>query len=163
MINPSILAIFVLVFVGLGVYNIYTGQKRIRAARAQGQHLPWYKQINFLTGVEYVLLSLVFLISLDFKALPKGLQSVVIPFYFVVLALSAVLAVMVIWRGISNARRRPAPNTPAQSNPKRNGTVKEVDTTSYLTPEERAARIERRRKRRQNAVAARRRKAGKVG
>lgn len=162
MINPSILAIFVLVFVGLGVYNVYTGQKRMRAARAQGERLPWYKQINFLTGVEYLLLSLVFLISLDFKALPAVLRNIVIPFYFVTLALSAVLAVMVIRQGISNARHRPAPNRTAQSSPKRNGKVAVENTTTYLTPEERAARIERRRKRRQNAVAARRRKAGKV-
>jgi len=162
MINPSILAIFVLVFVGLGVYNVYTGQKRMRAAREQGQRLPWYKQINILTGVEYLLLSLVFLISLDFKALPLALRNIVIPFYFVTLALSAVLAVMVIRQGISNARRRPVQNTVTQSNARNNGTVKAEDTTNYLTPEERAARVERRRKRRQNAVAARRRKAGKV-
>lgn len=159
MISPSILTIFVLIFVGLGVYNVYTGQKRMRAAREQGQRLPWYKQINILTGVEYLMLSLVFLISLDFKSLPTGLRSIVIPFYFVTLALSAVLAVMVIRQGISNARRRPAQNITAQKN--RNVVETEI-STSALTPEERAARIERRRKRRQNAVATRRRKAGKA-
>lgn len=163
MINPSILAIFVLIFVGLGVYNVYTGQKRMRAAREQGQRLSWYKQINILTGVEYLMLSLVFLISLDFKALPAGLRSIVIPFYFVTLALSAVLAVMVIRQGISNARHKSAQNRMMQSSAQRNRKVVEAEiTTTILSSEERAARIERRRKRRQNAVAARRRKAGKA-
>lgn len=159
MISPDILAIFVLVFVGLGVYNVYSGRKKIRAAHEQGLRLPWYKQINILTGTEYLLLSLVFLISLDFQSLPLGLRNIVLPFYFVTLALSAVLAVMVIRQGILNARRRPAQSIATQR--KRN--VVEVESsTKYLSPEERATRIERRRKRRQNAVAARRRKAGKA-
>ncbi len=160
--SPAILAIFILVFVGLGVYNIYSGQKRMRAARQQGQRLPWYKQINFLTGVEYLMLSLVFLISLDYNTLPAGLKSIVIPFFFLTLALSGVLAVMVIRQGISNARRRPAPGTITQASARSNGKVQAENTTHYLTPEEKAARIERRRKRRQNAATARRRKAGKV-
>ncbi len=158
MISPQILGLFTLVFVALGVYNIYSGTKKLRAARAQGRPTRWYTQINILTGLEYLMLSLVFLVSLNFSVLPPAIRSIVIPFYFVTLALSAVLAFMVIRQGIRNARR-PAAATSSSSKAKSNG---QVEIESELTPEERAARLERRRKRRQNAAAARRRRTGKA-
>ncbi len=59
--NPTFLTLFSLVFILLGSYNVFTGSKRIREAYARGVTLIWYKQINILTGVEYILLALVFI------------------------------------------------------------------------------------------------------
>lgn len=156
--SPQILGLFTLVFIGLGAYNIYSGTKKMRVAREQGQPTRWYRQLNILTGLEYLMLSLVFLVSLNFAVLPPAIKTIVIPFYFVTLALSAVLAFMVIRQGIRNSRRPAAANS-AASKTKR---VAAVEIERDLTPEERAARIERRRKRRQSAAAARRRRAGKA-
>src|SRR6266567_4469003 len=64
MSDPRFLAIFSVVFILLGSYNVYLGLKRINQARARGQQIVWYKQINLLTGIEYILLSVVFLLSL---------------------------------------------------------------------------------------------------
>lgn len=153
--SPQILALFTFVFIALGGYNIYSGMKKMRVAREQGRPMRWYTQINILTGLEYLMLSLVFLVSLNFQVLPAAIKTVVIPFYFVTLALSAVLAFMVIRQGIRNARRPAAAPSSAKSSGK-------MEIESELTPEERAARIERRRKRRQNAASARRRHAGKA-
>ena len=65
--DPRLLSLFITIFVLLGGYNVYTGLKRLREARARGQSLTWYKQINLLTGIEYLLLSFVFTISLNIR------------------------------------------------------------------------------------------------
>jgi hypothetical protein len=105
MISPEILSLFTIVFVLLGAYNLYTGFKRMHEAFARGQKIAWYKQINMLTGYEYLLLSIVFVISLNYRAIPSGLQSIIVPLYFVVLISSAILAGFVIKQAISNGRR----------------------------------------------------------
>ncbi len=159
MISPAILSLFTIVFLLLGAYNLYMGFKRLREAFARGQKLAWYKQINMLTGYEYLLLSIVFIISLNFRVIPKGLQSIIVPLYFVVLISSAILAGFVIKQAISNSRR-PRAAAASQRSTTHASTVIERD--DELTPEERAARIQRKRERRQKAAISRRRRAGKA-
>ncbi|MHB8598036.1 MAG: hypothetical protein ACYDER_14625 [Ktedonobacteraceae bacterium] len=161
MTDPNILTIFSVIFILLGLYNINSGVKRLRVAQQRGQNLHWYKQGNLLTGIEYVLLSLVFLLSLSIRnnVLPASLQGIVVPFYLLVLFSSAVLAVFVIRQAFLNTRQRK--NTTAQ----RNGTSStshETTTDATVTLEQQAINTQRRRERRQKAAAARRRRTGKA-
>ena len=158
--DPRILAIFSVVFILLGGYNGYIGLKRVNQARARGQQTVWYKQINLLTGIEYILLSLVFLMSIGLRSglIPSSMRVIITPFYIVVLLVTAVMAFMVIRQAFANSRR-PQTRTAAQSN----GAVEPADAgDSQMTPEQRAAYQERRRERRRNAAAARRRRSGKT-
>ncbi len=162
--NPMVLTLFSLVFILLGMYNVFSGSKRIREAYARGTTLIWYKQINILTGVEYILLALVFIVStmVRSKAIPPALTGVVIPFYFVLLIAAAVLAGLVIRQGIINARAVRA-NSSASSTLKSNGTstmVKQAEVGEVSV--ENDTNLDRRRERRRNAAAARRRRAGKA-
>jgi hypothetical protein len=161
--DPRILAVILVVFLLLGVYNVFNGLRRQREAQLNGRPIRWYRQINILTGLEYLLLSLVFMISLNLrnKAFPAFLRVLVVPFYLVVLAAAAILAVFVIRQAMANARRlgrnsapalqRNAPPTPATPQ----------GTETALTAEQRAAQAHRRRERRQKAAAARRRRDGR--
>jgi len=161
--DPRILIIFSMVFGLLGLYNVYQGIKRIHEAQARGHTLAWYKQINLLTGVEFILLALVFLtsISLREKILPSSLSVIIVPFYLVVLLITAVMAALVIRQSISNARRTrgKASVQIIQSNGTDDASER-ID--EEMTPEQRAAYLQRRRERRRNAAAARRRRAGKA-
>ncbi len=160
MSDPRFLAIFSVVFILLGSYNVYIGLKRINQARARGQQIVWYKQINLLTGIEYILLSVVFLMSIGLRSglIPSSMRVITTPFYIVVLLVTAVMAFMVIRQAFANSRR-PQTRTAAQSN----GAGEPASTDdSQMTPEQRAAYQERRRERRRNAAAARRRRSGKA-
>src|SRR6266568_7473941 len=101
--NPTLLSLFSLVFIFLGIYNVFTGSKRIREAYARGVTLIWYKQINILTGVEYILLALVFIVSslVRSKAIPPALNGIVVPIYFVLLLAAAILADLLFARALS--------------------------------------------------------------
>jgi hypothetical protein len=158
--NPMFLAIFSLVFILLGSYNVFTGSKRIREAYARGVTLIWYKQINILTGVEYILLALVFIVStlVNSKAIPTALNVIVVPLYLVLLLAAAILAGLVIRQGIINARTIRAQSR-SSSTIKSNGTSAIVEQAG---DEEHTTNLERRRERRRNAAAARRRRAGKA-
>jgi hypothetical protein len=163
MSDPRILTIFSAVFVLLGIYNVINGLRRMRDARVRNQRLVWYKQINILTGTEYILLALVFLLSTGIKTgiLPSGLQSVVIPLYLLLLVAAAILAALVIRQGISNARQARAQSssqTVKSNGVSRVSQVVEDDSDE----EERTVNVQRRRARRKNAAAARRRRAGKA-
>ena len=158
--NPTFLSLFSLVFILLGSYNVFTGSKRIREAHERGVTLIWYKQINILTGVEYILLALVFIVStlVRSKAIPPALNGIVVPFYFVLLLAAALLAGLVIRQGIINARTIRA-RSRSSSTTKSNGTSAIVEQAG---DEEHTTNLERRRERRRNAAAARRRRAGKA-
>jgi hypothetical protein len=163
MSDPRILTIFSAVFVLLGIYNVTTGLRRMRGARVRNQRLVWYKQINILTGTEYILLALVFLLSTGIKTgiLPSSLQSVVIPLYLLLLVAAAILAALVIRQGISNARQartQSSSQTVKSNNVSRVSQVVEDDSDE----EERTVNVQRRRTRRKNAASARRRRAGKA-
>jgi hypothetical protein len=162
--NPTFLTLFSLVFILLGSYNVFTGSKRIREARARGVSLSWYKQINILTGVEYILLALVFIVSSANRnnAVPKSFDVIIVPLYIVLLLAAAILAGLVIRQGIINARTIRAQSR-TSSTIKSNGTstiAKQVGDEEDT--EQQAANLERRRERRRNAAAARRRRAGKA-
>ncbi len=158
--NPTFLSLFSLVFILLGSYNVFTGSKRIREAHERGVTLIWYKQIYILTGVEYILLALVFIVStlVRSKAIPPALNGIVVPFYFVLLLAAALLAGLVIRQGIINARTIRA-RSRSSSTTKSNGTSSIVEQAGG---EEHTTNLERRRERRRNAAAARRRRAGKA-
>jgi hypothetical protein len=162
--NPTFLALFSLVFILLGSYNVFTGSKRIREAYARGVTLIWYKQINILTGVEYILLALVFIVSSTVRSnvIPSALKVIVVPIYFVLLIAAAILAGLVIRQGILNARTIRAQSR-SSSTIKSNGTslVSERAGDEEDT-EQNAVNLLRRRERRRNAAAARRRRAGKA-
>ena len=162
--NPTFLSLFSLVFILLGSYNVFTGSKRIREAHERGVTLIWYKQIKILTGVEYILLALVFIVStlVRSKAIPPALNGIVVPFYFVLLLAAALLAGLVIRQGIINART-------IRAKSRSSSTIKSNGTSSIMkqagaedVAEEHTANLERRRERRRNAAAARRRRAGKA-
>lgn len=163
MTDPNILSIFGVVFILLGLYNINSGIKRLREAQRRGQIVRWYKQINILTGIEYLLLSLVFLLSLSIRnnVLPPVFQSVVVPFYLLVLLSSAILAGFVIRQAFRNTRQRQ--NSIARDGSSNNSIATANSTAdAELTPEQRSLSMQRRRDRRQKAAATRRRRAGRA-
>lgn len=162
--NPIVLTLFSLIFILLGCYNVFSGSKRIRAAYNQGVTLLWYKQINILTGIEYILLALVFIVSSLFssKVIPAVLKNIVVPMYFVLLIAAAILAGLVIRQGIINARAIRAQSNSSSAAPS-NGARPVVNQAKVeYAIEETSANQERRRERRRNAAAARRRRAGRA-
>src|SRR6266702_3458329 len=165
--NPTLLTLFSAVFILLGSYNIFNGLKRMREARSRGISLTWYKQINILTGVEYILLALVFIMSTTVrnKMIPSALSGIVVPLYLVLLLAAAILAGLVIRQGIINARtirsqsHSPTPTVKSNANGTRVVSERAEDQDDTRAH---AADLERRRERRRNAAAARRRRAGKA-
>lgn len=163
--NPQFLTIFTIVFILLGCYNIYTGFKRLRQAQARGQKIAWYQQITLLTGIEYLLLSFVFLMSINInnRTLPSSLKSIVVPFYLITLLSSAVLAGFVIRQGIVNARRT---SQKSISQPSRNNvgsqTYESTGNDDKASLKQKTISVQHRRERRQKAAAARRRHSGKA-
>src|SRR2546421_2933927 len=98
--DPRTLTLFTVVFILLGIYNIFSGRRRMRETRARGQQVVWFRQINILTGLEFIFLSLIFLISLNSNGFPSSVRAIVGIFYLVLLLLSAVLAGFVIRQAI---------------------------------------------------------------
>lgn len=165
--SPTLLTLFSAVFILLGAYNVYIGLRRMREAQARSRPIKWYKQINILTGTEYILLALVFIVSSAVRSntLPPGFSGIVVPLYFVLLIAAAVLAGLVIRQGILNARAIRAQSSSQSPTPtvKSNGTrAVPGDTVDVEDTQQDAANLERRRERRRNAAAARRRRAGKA-
>lgn len=159
--DPRTLTLFTVVFILLGIFNIYSGRRRMREARARGQQVVWYRQINILTGLEFIFLSLIFLLSLNSNGFPSSVRAIVGIFYLVLLLLSAVLAGFVIRQAFVNTR---AARNNQSSQAIRNGTVSGINEAreKELTPEQRAANLQHRRERRQKAAVARRRRGSKA-
>lgn len=162
--DPRVLTIISIIFVLLGLYNISLGMRRIREARLAGNPLRWYKQVNLLTGIEYVLLVCVFLLSIVNQqgAVAPGLRGLVVPLYFLLLLASAVLAGIVIRQGLLNARaaRTSGRSMMTTSQPRQDTQPMQSVSTGAKAPGEEQA--QRQRERRKKAAAARRRKAGKA-
>ncbi len=160
MTDPRILTLVSLVFAGLGAYSLYGGIRRIRDARRLGIKIRWYTQIGLLTGLEYILLTFVFLLSIANrqKSISPGVSNITIPTYFVLLIAAAIVAGLVVHRGIldmRSARVRRAEafqNTPPPA---------AQTQTAQLSAKDRPDTSDRQRERRKNAAAARRRRAGK--
>jgi len=169
--QPQLIVLFCILFIALGIFNILMARRRQQQQQQyQGVRLPWYKQISILTGIEYILLASAFLlnIAINYRWLPSSLNPIILPFYLVVLLASGLLAGVVIYQGLANARRRR--NSPAQrvqtgiNGTRRDNTTANTreDVIHDMTPQERAERTQRQRERRQKAAAARRRRAGKA-
>jgi len=165
--NPVFLSIFIFVFILLALYNVVLGIRRMREAAARNQPIRWYRQLNFLTGIEYTLLALVFVLSIASRSntLSPSLKQLVVPIYLVLLIGAAVFAGLVIRQGISNARNMRAQS--AVPGGRNNGTVRANGNARLALMEDepagqRTANVQRRRERRKNAAAARRRRAGKA-
>jgi len=163
--SPQFLTIFTIVFILLGCYNIFTGLRRLRTAQARGQKIAWYQQINVLTGLEYLLLSFVFLMSINInnRTLPSSLKSIVVPFYLIALLSSAVLAGFVIRQAIVNSRRT---SQKSISQPSRNSvgsqTSESTGNGDITSSRQKKISVQHQRERRQKAAAARRRRSGKA-
>ena len=166
--SPLFLSILSLMFILLGLYNVALGLRRMREARARQQPVRWFRQLNLLTGIEYILLALVFLLSSASRSrsVTPVLQQVLVPTYFLLLISAAVFAGLVIRQGISNARnlRRQgaAPVTSSNRTVSTNGNTKLAQAEADDLDMHRNTNIQRKRERRRNAAAARRRRAGKA-
>ena len=160
--SPVFLSIFIFVFLLLAFYNVVLGMRRMREAAARNQPIRWYRQLNFLTGIEYTLLALVFVLSIASRSnsLSPGLKQLVVPIYLVLLIGAAVFAGLVIRQGISNARSMRGQSA-AQAG-RSNGNARLAAVEEDEPVEQRTANVQRRRERRKNAAAARRRRAGKA-
>jgi hypothetical protein len=161
--DPRFIGFLCLLFIVLGIFNIVRARRQLAALSAQGKKLAWYKHTGLLVGIEYVLLGIVFLISvgLKYNVLPEALRPILSPFYLVVLLASAALAGVVIFQGISNNRRR-AQTTNTIVPSKQSNIEAKDDGEEEMTPEQRALQVQKRRERRQKAAQARRRRAGKA-
>ncbi|MGH2480685.1 MAG: hypothetical protein ACRDHW_13605 [Ktedonobacteraceae bacterium] len=164
--DPRVLAVISLVFTLLGLYSISNGWRRLRAARLAGSSIRWYKQINILTGIEYLLLTCVFILSLaNQPGTPtSGLHVFIVPLYFLLLLISAVIAAIVIRQGLLNARasrataRNMAPGKETRPAPE----LEAVDTPPASARESGEEQAQRQRERRKKAAAARRRRGGRA-
>lgn len=162
--DPRVLSIVSLIFVLLGLYNVSTGTRRIREARLAGSPIRWYKQVNLLTGIEYILLTCVFLLSLANQqgAVTPGLRGLIVPLYFLLLLASAVLAGIVIRQGMLNARAARANSSATPTSAARPETRPANVEQAASAQDHADEQIQRQRERRKKAAAARRRKAGKA-
>ena len=164
-IPPQLIALFCIMFIALGIFNILMARRRQRAEGLSGIRTPWYKQVGILTGIEYILLASIFLLNLgiSYKLLPASLNRIILPFFLILVLASALLAGFVIFTNIQ--RRRGLPAHKVQVNTNANTRLESRATPSIvgdMTVEEREVYMQKRRERRQKAALARRRKAGKA-
>jgi hypothetical protein len=163
--NQTFLTILSYVFILLGSYNLLTGFKRIREARVRGISFKWYKQINVLTGIEFILLALATMIvtSIESKSLPSVLRGIAVPLYLILFLAAAILAGLVIRQSIMNTRSIRSKSHSSSPTANSNGTSAiSGNVRDGEDAQQRATNLERRRERRHNAAIARRRRAGKA-
>jgi len=169
-ISPQIIVLFCIMFIALGIFNILMARRRQQREGLQGLHTPWYKQVAILTGIEYILLALVFLlnIGISYKVVPASLNGIILPFFVILLLASGLLAGFVIYQGFMNVqRRRTLAARGVQGSTTDNVRIgntgrAQIFSVDDMTAEERAAYAQKRRDRRQKSASARRRKAGKA-
>ncbi len=156
-IDPRLIALFCIMFVGLGIFNFVMGRRRMLQARQSSRNIVWYKQINVLVGIEYFLLALAFFMNLALSShwLPSSMYGIVVPFYLVALIASGVLAGTIIFRGMSKNRKQRVSTQTTTSNAS-------VAYQEEQPEQERTYLTQKRRERRQKAAQARRRRAGKA-
>ncbi len=161
--DPRFLVTFAVVFLLLGLYNVFAGYRRLRRAQAQGMPSRWYKQTLLLIGLEYILLSFVFLVRIAVMNgwIPASLNALIFPFYLVILIPSAVLAGLIVRQGIASlrqSRRGSARSVPVASQQ----VAVRNDDEDEVSQQRHAIQQRNRRERRQKAAAARRRRAGRA-
>jgi type IV secretory pathway VirB6-like protein len=153
-------ALLSVLFIAVGLFNLYIGRKRMLALRTRGYAVTWHKQTSILTGFEYVLLGIVLVLN---SGISSGFFSneqalFVIPLYTGALILAAVILLYLLYLRITSHR---AQNARAARQEVAQEQISSGQKSVHPTPQERAAQTQRRRDRRKNAASARRRQAGK--
>ncbi len=161
-LDPRLVAVFSVLFLALGIFNLVLGRKRLAELRARGEKGAWFKQLGILTGTEYILLGVVLLLRLGviIHFFPDAMNGIYLPLYIILLGVSAaVLGAMLFFslKGSALARRFQMAVPFRQTVP---ATVDDQD--SSLAPTEKAANVQKHRERRQKAAEARRRRAGRA-
>lgn len=170
MTDPRLLSIVSVIFAVMGSYSLYTGSRQMRDARLAGRPTRWFKNISFLTGSEYILLTFVFLLSLSTREgnITPALKFLVTPLYFVLLIAAAVTAAMVIRQGIVNtmqnraARKKAAAEAVVAAQSKRQDEPISTTLSKHSDEQRQRDQAQRQRDRRKKAAAARRRQAGRA-
>ena len=157
-IDPRFVVIFLVLFFVMGAFNIYMGARRVKILRQHGYKAVWYKQVGYLTGIEYTLLGIVLLLNggISTGIFPTSLAVIVVPAYIGVLILAALVLVVIFFQRITARRRLASRNNTSTTAPTHTTERQE------MTPEQRAASTQRKRERRQKAAAARRRQTGRA-
>ncbi len=158
--DPRLIAVFSILFIGLGIFNLVLGRNRMLQMRTSGNALPWYRQMGILTGIEYILLGIVLLLNLGIsgRLFPGSLASLIVPLYTLVLILAAVVLAAMLLQGLRGNRQRPQPIVQAAAIDNQEGVQESKDVPAGQKTES----IQRRRERRQKAAAARRRQSGRA-
>ncbi|GLV56232.1 hypothetical protein KDH_30740 [Dictyobacter sp. S3.2.2.5] len=159
-LDPRFTAIISILFIAMGLYNIYVGQRRMRAMRTRGDKVVWYKQVGILTGIEYSLLGVVLLLNLGISTglFPNAMAAIVVPLYTIVLILAAAVLLLILLQTLAATRRRArrASTTASQA-----AASDETDQQGR-TVKQQTTQIRHRRERRKKAAAARRRQSGRA-
>ena len=163
MTDPRVLSVISCVFALMAAYSLYTGTRQLRDARRAGHPLRWYKHLGMLTGIEYTLLTFVFLLrttSLQDTIAPnmKGLVGIL---YLILLIPAAIIAGLVIRRVILNMRAT-GQTQRAQARGTTGAQTAVVADERVLSKQAKDDQAQRQRARRKKAAAARRRQAGKA-
>jgi len=164
MTDPRIISIASTIFALLGAYNMYIGLRRMRDARRIGQRIRWYTQTSLLTGIEYLLLTFVFLLSMASQQglLAPSLRGLLAVIYFALLIPAAVIAGLVIRQTILSARKNSASRQTGLSAARATQALPSRQATHALSRPDQEEHTQRQRQRRKKAAAARRRRAGKA-
>lgn len=157
-IDPRFLGIFLVLFFVMGAFNIYMEVRRVKILRQHGYKAVWYKQVGYLTGIEYTLLGIVLLLNggISTGLFPTSLAVFVVPAYIGILILAALVLAVIFFQRISARRRLASSRITSMTTPAHTAERHE------MTPEQRATSAQRKRERRQKAAAARRRQTGRA-
>src|SRR6185312_14798953 len=106
MTDPRVLSVISCIFALMAAYSLYTGTRQLRDARRAGHPLRWYKHLGMLTGIEYSLLTFVFLLRTTSAqdTIAPGMRGLVGILYLILLIPAAIIAGLVIRRVILNMR-----------------------------------------------------------
>jgi hypothetical protein len=153
--NPFLLTVIGVLFLGIGFFSIVLARKRLQHARALGQPAVWYKNLGLLTGLEYTLLGIIIFLNLLGSQIPAPSPfRAAIDIVFAGILLLAIILLLVV---VFTMLRQPRPTRQALQA----ASTVEADAERQ-SPEERAAEAQRKRERRQKAAAARRRHTGRA-
>src|SRR5437879_4101055 len=102
-LDPRFTAIISVLFIAMGLYNLYVGQKRMQLLRSRGNQAVWYKQVGILTGIEYSLLGVVLLLNLGISTgfFPESMAAIVVPLYTIVLVLAAAVLLLILLQALA--------------------------------------------------------------
>jgi hypothetical protein len=167
MTDPRVLSVISFVFALMTAYSLYTGIRQLRDARRAGKPIRWYKHLGLLTGLEYGLLTFVFLLrtATAQNAIAPDMLGLVGPLYLILLIPAALIAGLVIRRVILNMRTVGQANRAPAKAPAPTATIAQTSAElegDVLSKQEKEEQVQRQRERRKKAAAARRRQAGKA-